>query len=411
MFHKTKKKLSYLYATLYFLLFSLFVIVLYFSLVKLMENQQINELEDFYGRQEHDFFEHVHANTKTLSYDPNRNFFYYIYTKNHKFVHGDESSKGLKNQIEKAFGNRNPSEELVQHYEWQEEHFLLLKKPVFNDDTVVGYIIVGKSVTSQHHFFQMTKYLLIVLTFISTILIGLLAYYLAGKAMVPIQWSFDKQKKFVSDASHELRTPLSIFYSSLEILEIEEARQLSPLGKELIADLKDEAEIMKELIDKMLFLARHDQHQVAVQKEIIPLSTLLKKVSSKFQRLMPPEIQFSTDIQENLELLGDASKVQELLYILLDNAIRYTNSGTITLTLFKNQDAVKITVVDSGVGITEQELPLIFERFYRSDAARQRNGTGLGLAIAKAIVEQHDGKIYATSMVNKSTTIHIEFPI
>ncbi|MGE8033955.1 sensor histidine kinase [Lysinibacillus sp. NPDC093692] len=411
MFHKTKKKLSYLYATLYFLLFSLFVIVLYFSLVKLMENQQINELEDFYGRQEHDFFEHVHANTKTLSYDPNRNFFYYIYTKNHKFVHGDESSKGLKNQIEKAFANRNPSEELVQHYEWQEEHFLLLKKPIFNDDTVVGYIIVGKSVTSQHHFFQMTKYLLIVLTFISTILIGLLAYYLAGKAIVPIQWSFDKQKKFVSDASHELRTPLSIFYSSLEILEIEGARQLSPLGKELIADLKDEAEIMKELIDKMLFLARHDQHQVAVQKEIIPLSTLLKKVSSKFQRLMPPEIQFSTDIQENLELLGDASKVQELLYILLDNAIRYTNSGTITLTLFKNQDAVKITVVDSGVGITEQELPLIFERFYRSDAARQRNGTGLGLAIAKAIVEQHDGKIHATSIVNKSTTIHIEFPI
>lgn len=411
MFHKTKKKLSYLYATLYFLLFSLFVIVLYFSLAKLMENQQINELEDFYVKQEHDFFEHVYTNTKTLSYDPNRNFFYYIYTKNHKFVHGDESFKGLQNQIEEAFGNRDPSEEIVQHYEWQEEHFLLLKKPIFNDDTVVGYIIVGKSVTSQHHFFQMTKYLLIVLTFISTILIGLLAYYLAGKAMVPIQWSFDKQKKFVSDASHELRTPLSIFYSSLEILEIEEAQQLSPFGKDLIADLKDEAEIMKELIDKLLFLARNDQQQVPIQKEIIPLSTLLEKVSSKFQRITPPEIQFSYEIQENIELLGDTSKIQELLYILLDNAIRYTKSGTITLSLLKNKDYVKITVADSGIGMTEQELPLVFERFYRSDAARQRNGTGLGLAIAKAIVEQHDGNIYATSTVNKGTTIHIELPI
>jgi len=126
---------------------------------------------------------------------------------------------------------------------------------------------------------------------------------------------------------------------------------------------------------------------------------------------MPPTIQFSTDIQENIQLLGDASKIQELLYILLDNAIRYTNSGKITLTLLKNQDIVKITVTDSGMGITDQELPLVFERFYRSDTARQRNGTGLGLAIAKTIVEQHNGKIYATSQFGKGTTFHIEFPL
>jgi len=229
--------------------------------------------------------------------------------------------------------------------------------------------------------------------------------------MIPIQWSFNKQKKFVSDASHELRTPLSIFYSSLEILEAEEAEHLSPLGKELIADLKDETEIMKELIDKLLFLARHDQQQVSSTKEFIPLSSLLEKVSVKFQRIMPADIQFSTDIQENIQLLGDTSKIQELLYILLDNAIRYTNSGKITLTLLKNQDIVKITVADSGIGMSEQELPLVFERFYRSDAARQRNGTGLGLAIAKAIVEQHNGKIYATSQFGKGTTFHIEFPL
>ncbi|WP_369592976.1 sensor histidine kinase [Lysinibacillus pakistanensis] len=376
-----------------------------------MENQQMKELEDFYVKQEHDFFEHVHANKKMLSYDPNRNFFYYIYTKDGLFVHGDESYKGLKQQIEKVFKNSSPSANLVKHYEWQEEHFLLEKKPIFSNDEVVGYIIVGKSVTSQQHFFQNARYLLIVLTCISTVLIGLLSYYLAGKAMIPIQWSFNKQKKFVSDASHELRTPLSIFYSSLEILEAEEAEHLSPLGKELIADLKDETEIMKELIDKLLFLARHDQQQVSSNKEFIPLSSLLEKVSVKFQRIMPPTIQFSTDIQENIQLLGDASKIQELLYILLDNAIRYTNSGKITLTLLKNQDIVKITVTDSGMGITDQELPLVFERFYRSDTARQRNGTGLGLAIAKTIVEQHNGKIYATSQFGKGTTFHIEFPL
>ena len=411
MFQTTRKKIAYINATLYFLLFSLFVIVLYFSLIKLMENQQMKELEDFYVRQEHDFFEHVPANKKMLSYDPNRNFFYYIYTKDRLFVHGDESYKGLKEQIEKVFNNSSPSVNLVKHYEWQEEHFLLEKKPIFSNDKVVGYIIVGKSVTSQQHFFQNVRYLLILLTCISTFLIGLLSYYLAGKAMIPIQWSFNKQKKFVSDASHELRTPLSIFYSSLEILEVEEAKQLSPLGKELIADLKDEAEIMKELIDKLLFLARHDQQQVSPTKELIPLSNLFEKVSLKFQRIMPLNIRFSTDIQENIQLHGDTSKIQELLYILLDNAIRYTNSGEISLTLLKNEDILKITVADSGIGMTEQELPLVFERFYRSDTARQRNGSGLGLAIAKAIVEQHDGKIYATSQINKGTTFNIEFPL
>lgn len=411
MFQTTRKKLAYINATLYFLLFSLFIIVLYFSLVKLMENQQMTELEDFYVKQEHDFFEHVHENKKMLSYDPNRNFFYYIYTKDRLFVHGDESYKGLKQQIEKIFKNSSSGATLVKHYEWQEEHFLLEKKPIFSNEEVVGYIIVGKSVTSQQHFFQNVRYLLILLTCISTVLIGLLSYYLAGKAMIPIQWSFNKQRKFVSDASHELRTPLSIFYSSLEILEAEEAKHLSPLGKELITDLKDETEIMKELIDKLLFLARHDQHQVSPSKESIPLSSLLEKVSVKFQRIMPPDIQFSTDIQENIQLLGDASKIQELLYILLDNAIRYTNSGEITLTLLKNQDIVKIIVTDSGIGMTEQELSLVFERFYRSDAARQRNGTGLGLAIAEAIVQQHHGQIYATSQVGKGTTFHTEFPL
>lgn len=112
-----------------------------------------------------------------------------------------------------------------------------------------------------------------------------------------------------------------------------------------MTDLKDEAEIMKELIDKLLFLARHDQQQVSIQKEIIPLSTLLQKVGTKFQRIMPPDIQFSTEIQENIELLGDASKIQELLYILLDNAIRYTNSGAITLTLLKNKDSIKLLLL------------------------------------------------------------------
>lgn len=376
-----------------------------------MDTQQIKELESFYLNQEHDFYEYINDEKKTLSYDPNRNYFYYIYTKNHKFVHGDESYKGLKKQVEKVFSTSKPSENLVSHFEWQEHHFLLLKKPINYKNEVVGYIHIGKSITSQQHFFQKTIQLLILLTCISTVLIGLLSYYMAGKAMVPIQWSFEKQRKFVSDASHELRTPLSIFYSSLDILELEEAQNLSSFGKELIADLKDEAQLMKGLLDKLLFLARHDQQQSQLEIEVIQLSTMLEKVSSKFQKIMPSEIQFHTQIESNIELLGDATKIQELLYILLDNAISYSKDGEISLALTKDSQSIKIAVSDSGIGIPEEELTLIFDRFFRSDTARQRNGTGLGLAIAKAIVEQHDGKIYASSKVGQGSTFYIEFPV
>ncbi|MFJ7698440.1 sensor histidine kinase [Lysinibacillus fusiformis] len=411
MFNKTRKKLSILYATIFFSFFSLFIIILYFSLVKLMDTQQLEELESIYTKQKHDFYEYKDHDKENLSYDPNRNFFYYIYTNNHIFVHGDESYKGLKTQLEEVFTKSKTNEKTVLHFEWQNEHFLLLKKPIYERNEVVGYIILGKSITSQQHFFKKTIQLLILLTCISTVLIGLLSYYMAGKAMVPIQWSYDKQKKFVSDASHELRTPLSIFYSSLDILDLEEAKNISPFGKELIHEMKEEAQLMKELLEKLLFLARHDQQQWNQHIEVIPLSKMLEKVSAKFHKIMPPEIQFETQFEENIELLGDAAKIQELLYILLENAISYSKKGKITLTLLKERDSIEIALTDQGIGIPEHELSLIFERFYRSDATRQRNGTGLGLSIAKAIVKQHNGKIFATSKVGTGTTFHIVFKI
>lgn len=376
-----------------------------------MDTQQLEELESIYKKQEHDFYEYRHNDQKKLYYDPNRNFFYYVYTKDHEFIHGDETLQGLEKDIQKPFANRSTTEKTVQHSEWQEEHLLLLKKPIYEQDEAVGYIILGKSITAQHHFFQKTLQLLILLTCISTILIGLLSYYMAGKAMVPIQWSFDKQRKFVSDASHELRTPLSIFYSSLEILEIEENQRISTFGKELVQDMKEEAQLMKGLLDKLLFLARHDQQQWNQHNEIIQLSSLLEKIGAKFNKIIPPDIQLVTNIEQDIEMLGDATKIQELLYILLDNAILYSKEGKITLNLLKANHTIKITITDQGIGIPAHELSQIFERFYRSDTARQRNGTGLGLAIAKAIVEQHHGTITATSEVGVGTTFHMTFPI
>lgn len=412
MFNQTQRKLSITYALCFFIFFIAFLIILYVSLVQLMEHQQLEELENYYKQQHHDFYEHLNEKHKKIKFNPNRTYFYYIYTKDHAFIHGDETVKGLYHEIEEVFQSENTSEQLVKRIQWKDDHFLLLSKPIEGKNhSFEGYIILGNSVTSQHHFLQKMIWLFIGLTIIFTIFIGLISYFMAGKAMIPIRQSLEKQKKFVSDASHELRTPLSIFFSSLDILESDEIKNLSPFGKELVLDLKDEAEIMKNLLEKLLFLARHDQNRLEITKEPFLLTELLENIAEKFERTLPNAITFRSDIKKNVHFIGDANRMNELIYILLENAARYTQHGSITMKLDTTDSTIKLYIEDTGIGISNEDLPHIFDRFYRSDSARKRDGTGLGLSIAKAIIDEHDGAIQVNSKIGEGTSFCITFPI
>ena len=375
-----------------------------------MDSQQLEELEKYYKEQYHDYFEYAGAQNVKIEYNPNKMYFYYIFSNEHKLIHGDESAKGLYKELIDIYEQEDISQEDVKKIEWDSEHYLLLSKPIFYDDKVQGQIIVGKSITSEHHFLREMGFLFVVLIIVFTFIIALLSYYMAKKAMIPIQNSLEKQKKFVSDASHELRTPLSVFYSSLDILETDESDHFTPFGKELISDLKEEAELMKTLLEKLLFLARHDQNRLEIRKEPFSLSDLLNSIGVKFQRTLPDSLSLHLDIQEKIQMVGDSKKMNELVYILLENAVQYTPEGFIRLQLLKNDGKITVIVEDSGIGIAKEELPLIFDRFYRSDSARKRDGTGLGLSIADAIVKEHGGTIQVTSEVNKGTTFYIHIP-
>lgn len=410
MFKKTRKKLTLFYAVCFSGFFFVFLVVLYFSLLQLMDHQQIQELETYYDEQYHDFFEYMGNEENKIDYQPNRMYFYYIYTKEQKLVHGDESYKGLYKEIENIYPLEDTSESSVKRIQWNDEHFLLLSKPVQLDGDVLGYIVLGKSTTSQYHFFQKMIILFIVLVVVFTLFIGLISYYMAGKAMVPIENALEKQRNFVSDASHELRTPLSVFYSSLDILESEESKNVSEFGKELIKGLKDEAELMKDLLEKLLFLARHDQNRLEVTKELFSLTDLLVSISEKFQRTLREDLSFQTEITPGVDLMGDSKKVIELIYVLLENAVQYTPHGSIFLKLIQTDEDIQIIVEDTGIGIAKDELPRIFDRFFRSDAARKRDGTGLGLSIADAIVKEHGGVIQVKSDLGKGTRFCIQFP-
>lgn len=411
MFNQLKKKLTLFYVICFFVFFLGFSAILYFSLIQLMEYQQLEELETYYNEQQHDFFEYLYDQEKIIDYTPNRLYFYYIYTKEHSFVHADESVKGLYLEIEDKIQSEDISQRLVKKIRWEDEHFLLLSMPIQDsENTFNGYIVLGKSITSQYHFFQKMIWLFLILLIVFTVLLGIISYLMAGKTMVPIQESYEKQKKFVSDASHELRTPLSVFYSSIDLLEEDEWENLSSFGKELVTDIKEEAELMKTLIDKLLFLARFDQNRLEINKENIQLSEMLENIMDKFKRTVPESLTFQSEIEKNVQFFGDKKSIHELIYILLENAAQYTQQGAITIRLVATNKVIQVFIEDTGIGISKDDLPLVFDRFYRGDLARKRDGTGLGLSIAKAIVEEHDGTIQVNSELGKGTSFCIEFP-
>ena len=148
--------------------------------------------------------------------------------------------------------------------------------------------------------------------------------------MVSIQRSYDRQKQFVSDASHELRTPLSIFLGSVELLEREEKDRLSPIGHEVLDDLKTETMHMGKLLENLLFLSRSDQNQQQIQKEHINLSSLLQSICHRFQPIVPDSIYLTCHIEEGISIQADFDRIQQLMYILLENALHYTEAGEIT---------------------------------------------------------------------------------
>ncbi len=396
MFRSMRNQLTLLYTITFTIAVSFLMIVLFFALQKVMDKQQVEELNAFFIREQHDFLLQLQAKEPVLHIDPTRHFFYYIYNEEGQFIHGDSQYDGLENVIATYFIEETP----YQKIQWDNETLFIIKRPFMLNNREVGYILTGKTITTQANFFKNTLAVLLIATLLFALLIGAISHFFAGRAVRPIQQAYDKQKRFVSDASHELRTPLAIFQSSTDILRTE---SLSDFGKEVLRDAENDVVHMQKLLEQLLTLARADQTPL-VLGDNVDFSALVGATVQKFQRLT--HLPIHAEITPQLFVKGHAAKLQQVLYILFENALRYTQDGTIDVKL----DDSGLTLTDSGIGIDAKDLPHIFERFYRSDDARAKGGTGLGLAIAKTIIEQHNGTITATSSP-QGTTFHITLPI
>jgi len=280
--------------------------------------------------------------------------------------------------------------------------------------TRIQEVIAISIVDSEVAILQRFMFIILISQVVGMMLIIPTGYYLARRALVPIRAAWEKQQQFVADASHELRTPLTVVKSNAELLlrhpehtVEEETIRITNVIRETIR--------MSKLVSTLFTLARADANQIELQMAPLILSDVIIHVTEQFQPLAEMKnIILQVDIKDEIELVADKERLHQLFVILLDNGIKYTSpKGNINLVCYKQSNVAIIKVVDTGCGIGPEDLPKVFDRFYRGDKVRSREagGAGLGLAIAHWIVEKHGGKIWATSEVGIGTQIHITFPI
>lgn len=219
--------------------------------------------------------------------------------------------------------------------------------------------------------------------------------------------NFQKQEQFVSDASHEMNTPISIVKSYAQLLK-RRGKDYPELFDEAVIAIDSEADRMKLLVEQMLSLAKN---QIVSKRETINIVQLCEEVKNTFSGAYTRDIQTISEMK-TIAIMGNEDQLKQVIYILIDNALKYSEQS-IQLKMYEKDQQAVVDIIDYGYGISADDQKRIFDRFYRIDKARSRDtgGTGLGLSIAKTIVNDHGGMIFVTSELHKGTTFTVSLPI
>jgi len=223
--------------------------------------------------------------------------------------------------------------------------------------------------------------------------------------------SFTYQQQFIHDISHELRTPLTILKGELEVT-LKKVRSQKEYESTLHSSLEEMNKISR-IIENLLMLARFDNKDVFLEIKPLDLNQLIQNILDDIKILSGQKgIQMNFFPEESIILEADESQLRRAILNILDNAIKYTTAnGKVFVSLKKENNAEEIKISDTGIGIAKENLPFIFDRFYRVDKSRNTNGFGLGLSITKSIIEAHRGKIEVESQLNQGTTFIISLPL
>ncbi|MFH2022156.1 MAG: ATP-binding protein [Patescibacteria group bacterium] len=261
---------------------------------------------------------------------------------------------------------------------------------------------------------EIAKHLILIrlLTIDGAILIisALAGWFLAGKTLLPIEIALEEQKRFVGDASHELRTPLTALKTSTEVVLRSKKLNLKQARQALESNL-EEIEQLDNLSSDLLSLAKLQSSSKTLSFSQIEIKKVVQKVHKQLSPLIKKKkIRLELDAND-LTLKADENSLTQMLVILLDNAVKYSKTGGrvwVKVDRYRNQ--MRIEVKDEGLGISKEDLPHIFDRFYRTDQARSKSqisGFGLGLSLAKRIVKLHGGKIEVSSTVGVGSRFRV----
>lgn len=252
----------------------------------------------------------------------------------------------------------------------------------------------------------------------ASIVVGIVCSFFASiilskKTLKPLEENILKQMEFVQNVSHELRTPLTIIQAKQELLLQEPNAKIIDKSEEISLTLNETKRLTK-LVKDLLILSRADSNKLVLQKENINIDEYIKGLISPYKEIAEMEGKnIELELGYKLDIDVDTNKIYQLMIILLDNAIKYTEENdVIKIKTYMKDNKCVIEVSDTGIGVSDEGLKRIFERFYREDAARSREtgGSGLGLSIANYIVTAHGGTIKATHNLPKGTIFTIRLP-
>src|ERR671932_444773 len=247
-------------------------------------------------------------------------------------------------------------------------------------------------------------------------LVAIGGLWLTQNAIEPIENSFRQLKQFTADASHELRGPLSVIQASVEVMRNHPER-IHPKDAKKLASIASATTQISHLAQDLLFLARAetDVSTPAHEWRSISLNHILQNLVELFEIIaQEKKITLEYQCRATVAVMGDEAQLTRLISNLLENALQYTlPGGQVVLTLAKHSRFALVSVQDTGIGIDREQLPFIFDRFWRADKARSRRegGTGLGLAIAQTIAHRHGGKITVTSQVGVGSCFQARLPL
>jgi heavy metal sensor kinase len=220
---------------------------------------------------------------------------------------------------------------------------------------------------------------------------------------------FETQRRFLADVSHELRTPLTTIRGNVDLL-----KRIKIVDEESMEAISSEVDRMTRMVQDLLLLAQAETGKLPLAQDVIELDTLMLEVFKQAKVLSQNGIEVKLGREDQVRIRGDRDRVKQVLLNLVANALDHTPSGgAITLGLACVEDWARLTVTDTGTGIPQEELPNLFERFYRIDPSRKRSafgGTGLGLSIAYWITRSHQGRIEVASEIDQGTTFSVWLP-